>query len=66
MMSLKANGDVTMTRVMNQGACEVDQAPCEMTADELDLVSGGTILGTAGGSYPLGPAVKGEGFPPCR
>jgi hypothetical protein len=55
-----------MTRVMNQGACEVDQAPCEMTADELDLVSGGTILGTAGGSYPLGPAVKGEGFPPCR
>jgi hypothetical protein len=55
MMSFKANGDVTMTKVMNQGACEMNQAACEMTADELALVSGGGNLG---------PAAKAEGFEP--
>jgi hypothetical protein len=40
MMSLKATGDVTMTNVKNQDACE-------MTADELELVSGGGDLGPA-------------------
>ena len=36
-----------MTKVMKQGACENNHGSCEMTADELELVSGGDYLGRA-------------------
>jgi hypothetical protein len=49
----QATGDATMTKVMNQGARE-------MAVDELELVSGGVILGPAGG-HDLGPAASMQG-----
>ena len=60
-----------MTNIdMNVERCEMNQAARAMTADELELVSGGVILGPAGG-HDLGQAAsmqgqKADGLPPER